>query len=62
MAQVRWLLWAEINSLVKGHVLPQFDAVGTDYGVDLEPYVNRLRLGPDWFALGISPGEDVNFQ
>ena len=62
MAQVRWLLWAEINSLVKGHVLPQFDAVGTDYGVDLEPYVNSLRLGPDWFALGISPGEDVNFQ
>lgn len=51
--QVRDLLWSEINSLFGRHL------AGNIVGRCLN---TRLEIDHDWFALGISPKEAVNFQ
>jgi len=52
--QVRFLLWSEINHLFKTRLQP--------LGFPGEIFHTMLRLAEHWFAVGISPKEDVNFQ
>lgn len=51
--QVRDLLWSEINSLFNRHIAETTLA---------RCLTTRLEIDSDWFALGISPKEAVNFQ
>lgn len=51
--QVRDLLWSEINSLFNKHLAE--DVLG-------RCLTTRLEVDSDWFAIGISPKEAVNFQ
>ena len=52
--QVKFLLWSEINHLFNTKLKPQ-EFPG-------EIFQTMLRLAEHWFAVGISPKEDVNFQ
>jgi hypothetical protein len=49
--QVSDLLWSEINHLVKTRIPVPVDILQT-----------KLKIEADWFAIGLSPKEDVNFQ
>jgi len=51
--QVRDLLWSELNSLFNKHLAGKTEA---------RCLTTRLEVDSDWFALGISPKEAVNFQ
>lgn len=52
--QVKDLLWSEINMLYKDHLLAM--------GFPGVPLKTRLNVRDNWFAMGISPKEAVNFQ
>jgi hypothetical protein len=52
--QVTHLLWSEINHLFKMKLEPQ--------GFPGEIYRTMFRIADHWFAVGLSPKEDVNFQ
>lgn len=54
--QVKDLLWSEINTLTKTRLMPQ--------GFPAIPLKTRLNIEgrDDWFAIGLSPKEDVNLQ
>jgi hypothetical protein len=52
--QVKDLLWSEINTIFKQKLVPQ--------GCPAEILQTRLRIADDWFAVGLSPKESVNFQ
>lgn len=52
--QVKDLLWSEINSLFKKYLAPR--------SCPAKILQTRLSIKDDWFAVGISPKESVNFQ
>ncbi len=52
--QVVNLLWSEINTLWKGKLKP--------LGFPGECLVSRIKRRDDWFAVGLSPRDSVNFQ
>ena len=53
-AQVEKLLWSEINTLWKTR-LAQWEPPGA-------MLTTQLKIRDDWFALGLSPNEQTNFQ
>lgn len=52
--QVKDILWSEINSLFRIHL----QSLGCPYDM----LQTTLRVRDDWFAIGLSPKEAVNFQ
>lgn len=53
--QVKDLLWSEIRTLYKSRLARLKGFPG-------EPFKTRLDVRDDWFAIGLSPREDVNMQ
>jgi len=57
--QVKDLLWSEINTLFKTRLVTK---TGFPQFPNAKMLTTRLEMQDDWFAMGISPKEAVNFQ